>query len=172
MIIAVWGYTGAGKNTLGKRIADKLGYRLVCPTFKDLAKKEGISLMELQRRAEKDHNIDKKFDDLLKEQVAGGNCVVTTWLGPWMVDADIKIKIYVPERIRAERIAKRDNMGLEEAADHVKERDQNNVKRYYDIYKIDITDESVFDVVLDGRKKPDKLLDISLKLIKNKGGYV
>jgi len=172
MIIAVWGYTGAGKNTLGKHIADKLGYRLVCPTFKDLAKKEGTSLMELQRRAEKDHSIDKKFDELLKEQVAGGNCVVTTWLGPWMVDADVKIKIYVPERIRAERIAKRDDMSLEKAADHVKERDENNIMRYYKIYKIDITDESVFDVVLDGRKKPDKLLDISLRLIKNKGGYV
>lgn len=170
MIIAVWGFTGAGKNTLGKRIAEKLNYRLVSPTFKDLAEKEGISLMELQRKAEKDHNIDKKFDELLKEEVAGGNCVVTTWLGPWMVDADVKIKIDVSEDERARRISGRDNMSLEEALEHVKERDENNKKRYYDVYGIDISDESVFDVVLDGRKTPDELLDISLKTIEKKRG--
>jgi len=170
MIIAVWGYTGAGKNTLGKRIADRLGYRLVCPTFKDLAEKEGIPLMELQRKAEKDHSIDRKFDELLKEEVAGGNCVVTTWLGPWMVDADVKIKIDVPEEERARRISGRDNMGMNEALEHVKERDENNRKRYYDVYGIDITDESVFDIILDGSKKPDELLDISLKTIEEKRG--
>jgi len=170
MIIAVWGYTGAGKNTLGKRIADRLGYRLVCPTFKDLAEKEGIPLMELQRKAEKDHSIDRKFDELLKEEVAGGNCVVTTWLGPWMVDADVKIKIDVPEEERARRISGRDNMGMDEALEHVKERDESNRKRYYDVYGIDITDESVFDIILDGSKKPDELLDISLKTIEEKRG--
>ncbi len=170
MIIAVWGFTGAGKNTIGRLIAEKLGYRHVCPTFKDLAEKEGISLIEFQRRAEKDHNIDRKFDELLKEEAAGGNCVVTTWLGPWMVDADVKIKIDVPENVRAERIAKRDGMPMAKALKHVKERDRNNIKRYYEVYKIDITDDSVFDAVLDGRKSPEELLEDSFKVIKKKMG--
>ena len=68
MIIAISGLTGSGKNTLGELLAKKLGYHLVCPTFKDLAEKEGISLMEFQKKAEKDPNIDRKFDQLLKEQ--------------------------------------------------------------------------------------------------------
>ncbi len=165
MIVAVWGLTGAGKNTLGKRIAEKLGYRLVSPTFKDLAEKEGIPLMELQRRAEKDHNIDKKFDELLKKEVGEGNCVVTTWLGPWMVDADVKIKINVAEEERARRISQRDNMTLEEALEHVKERDENNRTRYYDVYGIDITDNSVFDLILDGRKSPEELLQEAMDVI-------
>ncbi|MEM4359914.1 MAG: cytidylate kinase family protein [Candidatus Bilamarchaeaceae archaeon] len=168
MIIAVWGLTGAGKNTLGALIAKRLGYRLVCPTFKDLAAKEGISLMDLQRRAEKDKSIDLKFDSLLREEATKGDCVVTTWLGPWIVNADVKIKINVPLEIRAQRIAKRDGMSIKDALEHVRERDESNRKRYLSLYKIDITDESIFDAVLDGKKPPEELLKDSLKIIKMK----
>lgn len=169
MIIAVSGFTGSGKNTLGELLAKELGYKLICPTFKDLAAKEKISLMEFQKKAEKDHDIDKKFDAVLKEMVAktNGNCVVTTWLGPWIVDADFRIKVSAPLEIRAVRVAKRDDMTLEQAKKHVKERDDNNQKRYLKVYGIDIYDESKFDAILDsGTNKPDQLLRMSLKIIK------
>ncbi len=166
MIITVSGLTGSGKNTLGELLAKELGYNLVCPTFKDLAKKEGISLMEFQKKAENDSDIDKKFDDVLKEQ-AKGNCIVTTWLGPWMIDADIRIKIFASVETRAERIAKRDGMALEEAIAHVKQRDENNRKRYKKIYGIDIDSEENFDAKFDsGIFTPEELLRKSLKIIK------
>lgn len=171
MIIAVSGLTGSGKNTLGELLAKELGYKLICPTFKDLALKEKISLMEFQKKAEKDENIDKKFDAVLKEMVAktNGNCVITTWLGPWMVDADFRIKVSAPLEIRAERVAKRDGMTVAQAKKHVKERDDNNQKRYKKVYGIDIYDESKFDAVLNsGIYKPEQLLKMSLKMIKSK----
>ncbi len=171
MIIAVWGLTGAGKNTVGKLIAEKLGFSLVCPTFKDVAKKEGVSLMEFQKMAEKDHRIDQKFDELLKEECAGKDCVVTTWLGPWMLEADVRIKLYVPDEERARRIAARDKMSLEEAIKHIKERDDNNMERYRAVYKIEIGNEDIFDVCLNGGKfDPEQLLEISLAVIKQKTG--
>ena len=152
MIISISGLTGCGKNTLGEAIAKEFRLRMVAPTFKDLAKKEGVSLMEFQKRAEKDPNIDLKFDELLKEEAAKGDCVVTTWLGSWMVDADFKIYLYASEKIRAERITKRDGMTNEEALKHVKKRDDSNIMRYKKLYKIDITDTSKFDLVLDTDK--------------------
>ncbi|MBU0528054.1 MAG: (d)CMP kinase [Candidatus Micrarchaeota archaeon] len=166
MIITVSGLTGSGKNTLGELLAKELGYNLVCPTFKDLAKKEGISLMEFQKKAENDSDIDKKFDEVLKEQ-AKGDCIVTTWLGPWMIDADIRIKIFASVETRAKRIAKRDGMELEEAIAHVKQRDENNRKRYKKIYGIDIDSEENFDAKFDsGIFTPEELLRKSLKIIK------
>ncbi len=171
MIIAVWGFTGSGKNTLGELIAKELGYKLVNPTFKDLAAKEGIPLMEFQQKASRDHNIDKKFDELLKEEVkrSGGKCVVTTWLGPWMTNADIRIKINVPAGVRAKRIARRDGMAIEEARKHVEERDNQNIRRYKEVYGIDITDDSIFDLQLDGEKNtPDELLRITMDFIKSR----
>ena len=168
MIIAVSGLTGSGKNTIGELIAQRLGYRLVCPTFKDLAKKEGIQLMEFQKKAEADPDIDKRFDALLKEQ-ASGDCVVTTWLGPWMVEADVRIKVFAPAHIRAQRIAKRDKMELSEALAHVKERDENNRKRYGKLYGIDIDNDDIFDAMLtNGTFSPEDLVDIALAIIEKR----
>jgi predicted cytidylate kinase len=169
MIIAIAGLTGSGKNTLGELLAKELGYKMVCPTFKDLAAKEGIPLMEFQKKAEDDPDIDKKFDAVLKEQAAAGNCVITTWLGPWIVDADLKIKVSAAPEIRAERIAGRDSMGAEEALRHVNARDESNRNRYKKLYGIDIDNEEIFDAVLDsGKNKPQELLEQTIELIKKR----
>jgi predicted cytidylate kinase len=166
MIIAIAGLTGSGKNTLGELLAEELEFKLVSPTFKDLAKKEGIPLMEFHEKAENDPNIDEKFDAVLKEQ-AQGDCVVTTWLGPWMVNADIKIKVQASPEIRAERIGKRDGMSYEDALKHIQDRDESNRKRYKKLYGIDIEDDGIFDAVLDsGKNSPQELLKITLDLIR------
>jgi len=166
MIIAISGLTGSGKNTLGELLARKLGYRLVCPTFKDLAAKEGMSLMEFQEKAASDPDIDRRFDALLKEQASAGDCVVTTWLGPWMVDADLRIKVIALLKTRAERIGKRDGMDTKEAMKHVKARDDQNRKRYKKLYKIDIDDEEGFDACVNsGIYRPEELLEIVLAIM-------
>jgi cytidylate kinase len=170
MIIAVSGLSGSGKNTLGELLAKALGYKIVCPTFKDLAAADGISLMEFQKKAEKDHDIDKKFDAVLKKQ-ASGDCVVTTWLGPWIVDADVRIKVFASPDIRASRLAKRDKMTVSEAKKHIKERDDSNRDRYLKVYGIDIYDDSNFDALINsGICKPEELLQIALAVVKAKKG--
>jgi cytidylate kinase len=168
MIIAVSGLSGSGKNTFGKALAEKLGYRMVCPTFKELAEKEGVSLLEFQEKAVKDPEIDKKFDEELKER-AKGDCVVTTWLGPWMVDADFRILVFAPEKVRAERLAKRDGKTLEEALEHIRKRDSNNRERYKKLYGIDIYDTSSFDLALSAATyRPEQMVEIALKAIEEK----
>ncbi|MBN1170338.1 cytidylate kinase family protein [Candidatus Micrarchaeota archaeon] len=167
MIICISGLSGSGKTTVGKKLAEKLGYALVCPTFKDLAEKEGISLMEFQKKAENDPEIDRKFDRLLKE-MATGNCVVTTWLGPWILDADCRIKVFCPDGIRAERLAKRDGITTEDAIKHIRARDDGNRRRYKKIYDIDIDDEGIFDAVLNsGENDPDKLVEMIVKILRD-----
>lgn len=169
MIIAIAGLTGSGKNTLGEKLAEITGFRLVSPTFKDLAAKEGISLMEFQKKAEKDPDIDRKFDALLKEEALKGDCIVTTWLGAWILDADLRVYISAPLEVRAERTAKRDGMGISEAMKHVKERDEENRMRYLKVYGIDIYDISKFDLKLDsGKNRPEELAEKVMERIKRK----
>jgi len=153
MIICIAGLSGSGKNSVGELVAKKLGLKLVNPTFKTIAAKKKMSLMDFHRKAEADHGIDKAFDSHLISETKKGNCVVTTWLGPWMVkNADIRVWLYAPRSDRAARIAKRDKMTLEEAMNHVAERDENNHVRYHEIYKINIYDHSGFDLVLNSDK--------------------
>jgi len=169
MIITISGLSGSGKNTLGEVLSERLRYRLVCPTFKDLAKKEGIALLEFQKKAEKDPDIDRKFDALLKEEAGKGNCVVTTWLGPWMVNPNVSVWVYAPDNVRAERLAKRDGISVKEAREHILARDDANRARYLKLYSIDIFDQSGFDIqVNSGTFNPDELADIVLKVIEIK----
>lgn len=171
MIITVWGWSGAGKNTLGGLLAGRLGYRTVSPTFKDLAAKEGIPLLEFQKRAENDPDIDRKFDALLKEEAAKGNCVVTTWLGPWLLPADFRILVFAPEKVRVERVAKRESISEKEAAAYVRKKDSGNIKRYKNVYGIDITDTSSFDLAISAETyRPEQMVEIALVAMENKFG--
>lgn len=170
MIIAVSGLAGSGKNTFGMALAKELGYRVVCPTFKDLAASEGVSLMEFQEKAKKDPNIDRKFDNALRKDSSSGDCVVTTWLGPWMVPADYRVWVMVPEKIRAERVAVRDNVSPAAALLHIRKRDSENRERYLKLYGIDIFNIEGFDLALNaGVYSPEKMVKIALEGLKQKG---
>jgi len=170
IIIAISGLTGSGKDTLGKLLAKALAIRHLNPTFKDLAAKEGVSLMEFQKKAMKDPSIDKKFDALLKEEAAKGPCIATSWLSPWILDADARIYLFAPLEVRAARIASRDGMSLEEAKRHVRQRDAQNQKRYWRVYKIDILNTEHFDLCLNsGVFKPEQMADIAYSMLKQKG---
>lgn len=190
MIIAISGLTGSGKNTLGELLAKELKLPLICPTFKDLAKKEGITLMDFQKKAEKDSSIDEKFDEELKNQInaTGYDCVVTTWLGPWVVDHDkrggsppgalcsgipnppvFRIYIFAHLADRIERVAKRDGISEEEAEKHIEQRDAQNRKRYKKVYDIDIYDTTDFDICINsGKFSKEKVKELALSAIKTK----
>ena len=84
-----------------------------------------------------------------------------------LADAQKKAEQIVAEaKQRAERIAKRDSMGLDEAVKHVEERDEGNRKRYKKIYSIDIDNTDDFDATLSsGIYRPEELADICMKII-------
>lgn len=150
MIICISGLSGSGKNSVGELVAKKLGLRVVNPTFKTIAAKEHMSLMDFHKKAEREHSIDKDFDARLIEMAKRGDCVVTTWLGPWMIkNADMRVWLYAPKAARAERVVGRDGMTFEAAEKHITERDDNNHLRYHEIYNINIYDHSPFDLVIN-----------------------
>ncbi|MBD3398540.1 AAA family ATPase [Candidatus Micrarchaeota archaeon] len=170
MIIAVSGLSGSGKNTFGKALAEELGYHVVCPTFKDLAEKEGVSLLEFQKKAGKMPEIDRKFDEMLKEKASEGECVVTTWLGPWMVDADFRVWVDAPQEVRAKRLAERDGFSFEDALEHIKQRDADNRARYLKLYNIDIMEHGKFDLEISSEEnRPEEMVKIAIRALKEKG---
>ena len=153
MIICISGLSGSGKNSVGVEVAKLLSLRVVDPTFKTIAAKQKMSLMEFHKKAEKEHSIDKQFDAHLIADAKRGNCVVTTWLGPWMIkDADIRVWLYAPSAVRAKRVAGRDGMTPEQALAHITDRDESNHHRYNEVYKINIYDHSGFELVINTEK--------------------
>lgn len=163
-IIAISGFAGSGKNTVGEKVALALGWKVVSPTFKDLASDAGVSLMEFQERAKKDLSIDYKFDAALARKAAGGSCVIVTWIGPWIgeisgrkygeveipaVSPDVfSVWLDAPSQLRAKRLAGREGISAEDAGKHIEKRDDDNVKRYKKAYGINIEEHEGFGMVL------------------------
>ncbi|MFH1306444.1 MAG: (d)CMP kinase [Candidatus Micrarchaeota archaeon] len=169
-IICISGLAGAGKNTVAEIVGSKLGWIVVQPTFKILAKKAGMSLEEFQAKARENADIDKKFDNALRDACKDGKVVVSTWLGPWMAPGKpFRVWIDVPLDVRAKRVSGREGQSVEEAKKAISKRDEGNKERYMKIYKINIYDHSGFDLIVssDENTKPEetaeKILDAHKK---------
>lgn len=165
MIICISGLAGSGKNTVGELVAKKLNLDEVKLSFKDEARREKVDLMKVQKEATKDESYDRELDREIVRRAKKGNCVVMTWLGPWIVkNADLRVWLNVSERERAKRVAKRDRMSLKKALEHIRKRDENNRRRYKRYYGIDIMDHSIFDLEINSDVfNPQQIASIVIK---------
>ncbi|NYZ76582.1 cytidylate kinase family protein [Candidatus Micrarchaeota archaeon] len=165
MIICVSGLAGSGKNTVGEIVAKKLNLDEVKLSFKDEAKRENVDLMTVQKEATKNESYDRELDREIVKRAKKGNCVVMTWLGPWIVkNADLRVWLNVSERERAKRVARRDRMSLKKALEHIRKRDDNNRRRYRRYYGIDIMDHSIFDLEINSDVfNPQQIAGIVIK---------
>jgi CMP/dCMP kinase len=172
MIIAISGFSGSGKNTVGEKVAKELKLRLIEYTFKDYAKEMGVELMDVQKMANKDQKIDKEFDKRVAEDASKGNCVITTWLGPWIVkNANLRVWLEASQKARAKRIAGREKIPAKKALEHLKNRDADNLARYKKLYGIDISDKGIFDCIINTENfLPDEIAKTIIAAAKCKRG--
>lgn len=170
LTITVSGLTGSGKTTGAKAIAKafNLKYYEAGDIQKKIAKEKGISLEEQvkTRGDEVDYQMDRKTLELAIK----GKCVLVSRLTGWVAGdwADVKIFYNVPFKLRAERVAKRERVSIEEARKRIKLRDEEDRKKYKKIYGIDVNNKSIYDIVFDNSKislKESKKLIV--KLVKN-----
>ena len=156
-IIAVSGPHGSGKSTAARQVAEILGYKYVAAgeLFREMAQKEGLSLEEYSRSAEKNDDIDRYIDDkTLEIAKAGGNLVIDAQLGGWVLKdlADLLVYITAPLDLRIKRIAQRENKDYEFIKKETLYRENSEKQRYQKLYKIDISDLSIYDVVINSQK--------------------
>ncbi len=152
LVIAVGGLHGTGKSTQARRLAASLGLRYVSAglMFRRLAEKAAVSLEELSRIAEGDPEIDRLIDEMTREEARKGGVVIDGALSAWMAEeADIKILLTSPLEARLERIAARDGLTLEEARRRTLAREEMERNRFKRYYGIDISDTSVYDIVIN-----------------------
>ncbi|MDP2749547.1 MAG: cytidylate kinase family protein [Nanoarchaeota archaeon] len=181
MIISVSGTPGSGKSTVARDVAKKLKlkYHSVGDIARDLAKKHKMSILEYDKLAETDENIDKELDDV---QIELGNnednFVIDSRLGYYFIPHSIKIFLKCSVKEGAKRIfndntsgrksSEKENLSLATAEKSIKDRMESDKKRYQQYYGLDFTDEKDYDLVIDTSSiTPEKAADQIISFVKD-----
>jgi cytidylate kinase len=152
-VIAIGGLHGTGKSTYARVLAEEFGLRHVSAgqIFRETAKQRNVTLQDLNELARSDPRLDQLIDQKTKEEATKGGVIIDGQLAAAMAGqrADLRILITSPERVRIERISLRDSIPFEEALEKTIQRERAERERYMNYYGIDVTDSSIYDVVVD-----------------------
>lgn len=157
-VITVSGPHGTGKSTYAKALAEALQLRYISAgeLFRDIAKREKLSLEALSSRAAEDPNLDRMLDERTKTEAKRGGVVIDAQLGAWMAKdlADVKVLLTAPNDVRFRRIAERDRVRVEDARTETEYRESTQERRYKKYYGIDVNDLSIYDLRIDTSLHP------------------
>ena len=117
LTITVSGLSGAGKTDGARALAEafKLNYVSAGQILREIAKERKVSLEELCKVREPE--IDYEMDRRNLKFAMKGNVVIDARLSAWCAGdwADVKVYYECPLDVKAERVAKRDNITVEQA---------------------------------------------------------
>ncbi len=153
IVIAVSGSAGSGKTTYAKYIAERMGLELVSAgkIFREMARQRGLSLEEFNRLAISEPSIDFLIEKNIITRARKGNVVLEGHLVAWTVStlADLKIYFTAPLEERIRRISLRENRDFNEVLIETTRRELYQAIRYLREYGIDVTDLSIFDIIIN-----------------------
>jgi len=90
--------------------------------------------------------------DIIRELAARGN-VVILGRGSQMLLADMPGALHVlcvaPRRLRANRLAERDEMGMDEAVRRTQESDRAQCAFYKKFWRVEVEDPKLYDLTVD-----------------------
>jgi CMP/dCMP kinase len=153
--IAISSHSGCGNTTATNNVGSTLGLEVVNYTFRDLAQHLNLPFEQIQRQAAKSRIYDFLTDLNLIRASLRPRVVVGSRLAGWLVDADLRVWLHASLEARAKRIFQREphkHAGYESVLYRTLQRDEQNRKRYLEVYGIDINDLSDFDIDINTEK--------------------
>ncbi len=164
-IITICGGLGSGKSSTSKKLAQTLGFRHFSSGdfFRQVGVDLGLSVNELNKKAETDTKIDEMTDQKLRDLRDTEKIVIDSRTAYHWIPESFKVYLDLPPEIAKDRIVNslKENAlrnqseqisSQEEAYEKMKERLLSEQKRYWDLYKINNTDKNQFDLVIDTHK--------------------
>ena len=176
MRITISGKAGSGKSTVAKLLSErlKLKHYSIGDLMRAVASEKGLSLLELNKIAEKDKSIDFELDSKLKELgKTKDNFVVDGRLTAFFIpNAEIRIFLDAADKTRAQRILKDNRQqekseSLKEAIGSIKKREESERKRYKKYYGVNYLDKKLYNFVIDTTKlNPNQVVEKIVKFVK------
>ena len=166
MNLTVGGLPGTGTSTLSRLLAPRLGltYVYAGQIFRDEAKARGMDLAAFGRLCEQDPSVDAALDAKQADLLRQGSHLLEGRLSGWLAHREhlsaLKVWVVCDESERLRRLVERDGGDVEAQRAKTLEREASERARYESSYGIDLSDLTVYDLVLDStHASPDRLAD-------------
>ena len=170
--ITVSGTPGSGKSTIAHLLHEKLGIKYVNSgmLFREAAKNYKLSLAEFGKYCEKNSKVDKELDERQIEILKKGNVILEGRLAGWLAFkndiSSFKIMIDADVNTRIERVVNREKGNFDKRKKEIIEREKSEKTRYKNYYGMDLSNTSIYDLVIDSSdKKPEEIIDIILETL-------
>lgn len=169
--ITVSGRAASGATTLSKNLAQKLGWQLINggEIYREYVKKNGIPL---ERTTQTSDNYHLELDEFIKDKLRNDQyLIIESWLSGFDAQNIPGVfKIFVvcfDDSIRIDRLVNRDKMSIEEAKEHLRTRELENLQKWEKLYKTrDFWNLNLYDLVIDTYKNgPMETLKIALEAL-------
>ena len=163
-IVAISETAGSLGNEIGRRLAERLGYRFADrEIIAKASERFGENVTDLRHAAEEKPTLWERFTDtqhrykLFVEAIildmAGGDNVVLAGLSSAIVLRPVphalRVRADAPERIRADRVQQQQGLTREAALDHVRQTDHERAARVKFLYHVSVDDPFLYDVVVN-----------------------
>lgn len=180
MIITLTGMPGSGKTTIGKRLAERLGYEFfsIGTLRREMAKQRGMTIEEFNLLGRTDPSTDGVADEYQRTLgLEKDNMVVDSKVGFYFIPNSVKLFITADETERAKRIFYDKSHRNQQSVANIEEQKLMNAKRvendnfrYKKHYGLDYVNEKNYDLVLDTTKEHDidKIVDKIIDFLKSK----
>lgn len=178
MIITITGMPGSGKSTVGRILAEQLGYKFysVGDFRGEMAQKLGLTIDELNKVGEKEFWTDQKADDWQKKiGQTENNVVIDGWLAFHFVPNSFKIFIDVELKFAAHRIfinQRPDEKYLdseEAVAKQISNRLEETRNRFLKYYQVDFLNKDYYDLMIDSTNiSPEEVVNKIRKKLNKK----
>jgi CMP/dCMP kinase len=166
LLIAVSGPPGSGTTTAARGVAAKLGLDLLHggEVFRAMAAEHGMTLRDFGRYAAERPEVDVELDRRLAAAARDGDIVIESRLAGWVLTNEgldgLRVWLHSDDKVRAERVAARERVSIEQALADNAEREAIEHDRYLAVYGIEMADLSIYDLVLDtGVLGPAEVVD-------------
>jgi len=169
LTVTVGGLAGTGTSTLCRLLAAHLDlpYTYAGALFRQEAARRSMTLAEFGQLCQDDPAVDRSLDDRQLELLQAGGVLLEGRMAGWLaahhdVDA-FTVWVVCDEDERMRRIAGRDGGAVAEQRERTLAREASEHARFASYHGADLTDLSIYDLVLDSTtREPSTLVEAVL----------
>lgn len=172
--VSIAGHVGSGKSTVSHLVAESLGWRRVSTgaMFRDIAARHGMTVLEMNRHAESNREIDDEVDGHLRSLAKSDEPLVIDSRMAWhFVPDSFKVYLVVDPLVGARRVKGAGRVdetyaSLEEAAAANDARQAAEAERYHDLYGVERDRWHNYDLIIETTDvTPEQVADLIVSTV-------